>query len=158
MKDFPSDGWEFEAGERGLPGLSVTSLDTLNWAWSDFHLLPSSARISYSSKDSSLKPLDCDQWTDISSWYQLESHIPFPMELCLELEKNWTREFGVACGEVTSLLSLQGHRLEVCWLYLFLLFHHFLFILITFIINVLIKGLPPSILVATQPQSHLHPA
>lgn len=75
MKDFPRDVWEFEAAERGLPGFSVTSLDSLNWAWSDFRLLPSSARISYSSKGSSFKPLDCDQATGLVtglwpvSWY-----------------------------------------------------------------------------------------
>lgn len=39
--------------------------------------------------------------------------------------------------EFPSLLSLQRQSLEVSWLYLFLLFHHFLFISITFIINVL---------------------
>ena len=40
----------------------------------------------------------------------------------------------------------------------YLLFHHLLFILITFIINVLKKGLPPSIPVPVFIRSRLHPA
>ena len=148
-----------EAGKRGLPSFSITSLVSLNWAWSDLSspifclnlLLLRRQHV----QTTGPWPMQPQSW--YSSWWKLGSLIPSPMEICLELEKNWTREFGVARGEVT-LLSLRCHRLEVSWIHSYLLFYHLLFILITFIINVLKKGLPPSIPVPTFILSYLHPA
>lgn len=151
-------GEDLRQGQGALPSFSATSLASLSWAWSDFYLLPSSsAWISCTAKDGSLKPLGCNQWDlrgDFSSWYKLESLTPLPMEFCLELEKKvnqrvWSSTWSSNLPAVPPRSRSRG-LLTIP----FVLFHHFLFILIIFIINTLTEGLPPPLLFPPIPTLH----
>lgn len=59
MKDFTGLGENFRQGKAASSRFSVTSQASLNWAWNEFDLLPSSAWIPSSTEDSSFKPLNC---------------------------------------------------------------------------------------------------